>query len=125
MSMAGFRLDVRCDWGCGGAVHYPMSHCPWCGRAQSWNEDDLFEGECPHCNRGVDDWMSACPWCGHDATGRDLIPRALTRVKRDPSEYVLKYRGAELSNETQSLADAGLAPNGALIVLHRRRRPVR
>ena len=50
---------------------------------------------------------------------------ALTRVKRDPSEYVLKYRGAELSDETQSIADAGLVPNGALIVLHRRRRPVR
>ena len=23
-----------------------------------------------------------CPWCGNDATGRDLIPRALTRVRR-------------------------------------------
>ena len=26
--------------------------------------------------------MNACPWCGYDATGRDLIPRALTRVRR-------------------------------------------
>jgi hypothetical protein len=49
---------------------------------------------------------------------------ALTRVKRDPSAYMVKYRGAELS-ESQSLAEAGLVPNGALIVLSRRRRPVR
>ena len=50
---------------------------------------------------------------------------ALTRVRQDPSQYVVKFRGAELSNETESLADAGLVPNGALIVLARRRRPVR
>lgn len=49
----------------------------------------------------------------------------LTRVKRDPSEYVLKFRGAELFDESRSLAEAGLVPNGALIVLSRRRRPVR
>jgi hypothetical protein len=49
---------------------------------------------------------------------------ALTRVKRDPSNYMVKYRGAELS-ETRSLAEAGMVPNGALIVLSRRRRPVR
>jgi hypothetical protein len=59
-----------------------MRFCPWCGRPQVWNEDALFEGECPHCHRGVDDWMDVCPWCGQDATGRDLIPRALTRVRR-------------------------------------------
>ena len=50
---------------------------------------------------------------------------ALTHVKRDPSDYVLKYRGAEVSDESRSLAEAGLVPNGALIVLSRRRRPVR
>jgi hypothetical protein len=49
----------------------------------------------------------------------------LTKVKRNPSEYVLKFRGAELSDESVSLAHAGLVPNGALIVLPRRRRPVR
>jgi hypothetical protein len=49
----------------------------------------------------------------------------LTKVKRNPSEYVLKFRGAELSDESVSLAKAGLVPNGALIVLARRRRPVR
>jgi hypothetical protein len=49
----------------------------------------------------------------------------LTRVRGDPSEYVLKFRGAEVSDESVSLANAGLVPNGALIVLARRRRPVR
>lgn len=49
----------------------------------------------------------------------------LTRVKRNPSEYMVKFRGAELSDESLSLSDAGLVPNGALIVLSRRRRPVR
>jgi hypothetical protein len=48
-----------------------------------------------------------------------------TRVQGDPAGYVLKFRGAELRDETQSLAEAGLVPNGALIVLPRRRRPVR
>ena len=49
----------------------------------------------------------------------------LTHVMRDPSDYVLKFRGAELADESPSLAQAGLVPNGALIVLPRRRRPVR
>ena len=42
----------------------------------------FLRGESPHCSRGVDDRMNACPWCGGDPTGRDLIPRALTRVRR-------------------------------------------
>ena len=48
-----------------------------------------------------------------------------TRVTGDPASYLLKFRGAELRDETRSLADAGMVPNGALIVLARRRRPVR
>ena len=78
----GFKMDARCDWGCGGGVQYPMPYCPWCSREQTWNEDDRFEGDCPHCGRGVDDWMNVCPWCGDDATGRDLIQPALRRVRR-------------------------------------------
>jgi hypothetical protein len=50
---------------------------------------------------------------------------ALTRVKGDPSQYVLKFRGAELFDETRSASASGLVPNGALIVMARRRRPVR
>lgn len=78
----GFKKDSRCDAGCGGGVQYPMPFCPWCGETQYWKEDKLFEGVCPHCARGVDDWMNTCAWCGNDATGRDLIPRALRRVRR-------------------------------------------
>ena len=48
-----------------------------------------------------------------------------TRVMRDPRGYVLKFRGAELQDESESLAQAGVVPNGALIVLPKRRRPVR
>jgi hypothetical protein len=57
----------------------------------------------------------------------DLKRAALdaTKVKRDPGEYVMKFRGFELLDESRTLADAGLVPNGAVIVLPRRRRPVR
>jgi hypothetical protein len=49
----------------------------------------------------------------------------LARVPGDPGEFLVKYRGAELLKETQTLGEAGIAPNAALIVLPRRRRPVR
>ena len=57
----------------------------------------------------------------------DVKRRALelTHVRGDPSEYLLKFRGADVGDESRSLADAGVVPNGALIVLPRRRRPVR
>lgn len=57
----------------------------------------------------------------------ELKRRALeaTRVTRDPGLYLLKFRGAELRDESRSLAEAGVVANGALIVLPRRRRPVR
>lgn len=57
----------------------------------------------------------------------DVKRRALaaTRVTGDPATYLLKFRGAELEDEALSLAAAGVVPNGALIVLSRRRRPLR
>jgi hypothetical protein len=57
----------------------------------------------------------------------ELKRRALevTRVGGDPDGFLLKFRGAELEDETRSLADAGVVANGALIVMPRRRRPVR
>jgi TUG ubiquitin-like domain len=57
----------------------------------------------------------------------DLKLEALTRtrVQRDPDEYVVKFRGAEMLDESVSLKNAGIPPNAALIVLPRRRRPVR
>ena len=65
----------------GGAVSHavlPLVQPP----AAAGTRKRFFEGECPHCSRGVDDLMNTCPWCGGDSTGRDLIPRALTRVRR-------------------------------------------
>jgi hypothetical protein len=38
---------------------------------------------------------------------------------------MVKLRGAELFNEAGSLKDAGVVPNATLIVLPRRRRPLR
>lgn len=78
----GFHYHARCDWSCGGGLEYPMPHCPWCGRGQTWNDDPDFQGTCPHCSRGVDDWMTYCPWCGQDATGQTLIQPATRRVRR-------------------------------------------
>jgi hypothetical protein len=49
----------------------------------------------------------------------------LTHVRKNPSDYLLKYRGAALSDESRSLSEAGLVQNAPLIVLARRRRPVR
>ena len=49
----------------------------------------------------------------------------LTHITRNPSEYLIKYRGAAMSDESRSLAQVGLVPNSALIILARRRRPVR
>jgi hypothetical protein len=57
-----------------------------------------------------------------EAKRRALI---LTHVTGRPEDYVVKYRGAELLDEGGSLADHGVVPNAALIVLPRRRRPVR
>ena len=52
---------------------------------------------------------------------------ALTRagIQRAPTEYVVKYKGAELFEGSRTLAEAGVVPDGALIVLLRRRIPVR
>ncbi len=50
---------------------------------------------------------------------------ARTRVRGDPGEYLVKFRGAELDDETRSLKDAGVPANASLIVVRRRRRPVK
>ena len=50
---------------------------------------------------------------------------ALTHVTKNPSEYLIKYRGAAVSDESRSLAQMGFVPNSALIILAKRRRPVR
>ncbi len=57
----------------------------------------------------------------------DVKRAALARagVRRAPEHYCVKYRGAELYEGGRTLSEAGVVPNGALIVLPRRRTPVR
>jgi hypothetical protein len=49
----------------------------------------------------------------------------MTHVTHDPDGYMVKFRGAELTDEARSLTDAGIVSNAALIVMPRRRRPVK
>lgn len=53
---------------------------------------------------------------------REALARA--RVRGDPNQYLVKFRGAVLDDE-RSLQEAGVPANAPLIVLSRRRRPVR
>jgi hypothetical protein len=57
----------------------------------------------------------------------DLKAAALQQagVRGDPADYLMKYLGAEVQDEDRSMADAGVVPNAALVVLPRRRRPLR
>ncbi|HET6778324.1 MAG TPA: hypothetical protein VFH26_05510 [Gemmatimonadales bacterium] len=48
-----------------------------------------------------------------------------THITRNPAEYLIKYRGAAVSDESRSLAQMAFVPNSPLIVLAKRRRPVR
>ncbi len=41
-----------------------------------------------------------------------------------PTEYLVKFRGAEVRDESVSLSQHGIPSDGALIVLRRRRSPV-
>jgi hypothetical protein len=49
----------------------------------------------------------------------------LTHSGGRPEDFLVKFRGAEVLDESRSLADTGVVPNAALIVMPRRRRPVR
>jgi len=57
----------------------------------------------------------------------DMKRTALTRaqVRVPASEFVVKWKGAELYEGNRTLAEAGVLPNGALIILRRRRVPAR
>jgi hypothetical protein len=50
---------------------------------------------------------------------------AEARVIRDPDAYQVKFRGAAIVDESKTLVQLGIVPNAALIILSRRRRPVR
>lgn len=61
------------------------------------------------------------------ASVAELKLRALVanNVARDPSEYLVKYRGAALRDEGATLASAAVVDNAALIVLPAARRPAK
>lgn len=50
---------------------------------------------------------------------------AMTHRTRDPGQYLVKFRGAEISDENRSLAETGVVTRASLIVLPRNRQPVR
>ena len=49
----------------------------------------------------------------------------LAHVRRPTEGYLVKYQGAEVPEGSVTVAEAGIPANGALIVLSRRRTPVR
>ena len=57
----------------------------------------------------------------------ELKARALAtaRIQDHPNEYLIKFRGAEVREDGETVAGAGVVPNAELIVMRRRRVPVR
>jgi len=56
---------------------------------------------------------------------RDALRAALKRATVDESAYVLKFRGAQVLDESVTLGTLGAVPNAPFIVLPARRQPVR
>lgn len=74
----------------------------------------------------LDAWDEVRLEAAPDALVSDLAARALALAGQpgDPAGYLVKYQGAELYG-TATLADAGIGADAPLIVLPRRRTPVR
>ena len=76
----------------------------------------------------TDSWDHVVLTIGPQETIGDLKRRALTRTvgrRAAPDEYVVKYRGGLVLDESVTPAALGAPPNAAFIVLPVRRRPVR
>ncbi len=56
---------------------------------------------------------------------RDALRAALKRSAVDESGYILKFRGAQVRDESVTLGALGAVPNAPFIVLPARRQPVR
>ena len=56
---------------------------------------------------------------------RQALTQALKRAQVRPEDYVVKFLGAQLLDETMTLAALGAVPNSPFIVLPARRQPVR
>ncbi|HKW40931.1 MAG TPA: ubiquitin-like domain-containing protein [Gemmatimonadales bacterium] len=56
---------------------------------------------------------------------RQALAQALKRAPVRPEDYIVKFRGAQVLDESTTLLALGVVPNSALIVLPARRRAVR
>src|SRR5882724_6270605 len=56
---------------------------------------------------------------------RQALAQALKRAQVRLDDYVVKFRGAQLLDETTTLAALGAVPNSPFIILPARRQPVR
>ena len=54
---------------------------------------------------------------------RQILDRV--HIPADPSSFLVKFRGAEITDESRSLEEQQVPPGAALIVLRRHRMPVR
>lgn len=59
------------------------------------------------------------------ATVKQRALEALVPDAPHAEDYVTKFRGIEILDETATLSDAGVMHGATLLVTHRRRRPVR
>ena len=71
-------------------------------------------------------WDDVLLEAGPDTTIGDLKRQALaaTHAARGADAYEVKFRGALIGDESQTLAEVGVVPNVQLIVLSKRRQPV-
>ena len=74
----------------------------------------------------LDAWDAVALELTASTTIADVKRHALdaVRVVADPTAFLVKFRGAELPDESRSLADVDFPSGGALIVLRRHRRAV-
>jgi hypothetical protein len=74
-------------------------------------------------------WDQVTLAAGPDTSVGELKRRGLSEALGgrtvDPDAYVVKLRGAEVFDEAATLGALGVPANAALIILPRRRRPVR
>ena len=56
---------------------------------------------------------------------RQALTRALKRSAVRLDDYVVKFRGAQVTDESATLGAVGAVPNAPFVVLPARRRPVR
>lgn len=61
------------------------------------------------------------------ASFQEVKQRALTltHAPGKPADFLVKFRGAEVLDERKTLAETGVVAHSSLIVMPRRRRPVR